>query len=175
MTADWITPKALTPLQLARAWRRGRIVPLAAPSALEQAALAAAIGPAGLAPLERQWGPGVVLGSGGSHGGHPGGDCAGRRWCLLPLADPAGLGRRHGPMAEALGLDPAVCLHLNPLPLRHVSGLLPWLRARQWGARHRRWQPAWLRQPTLLPEVAPLSAQRPVLLSLVHLTVAAGA
>lgn len=163
MTPEPITTAAPQPLQLARAWRRGRIVPLAAPVAQEQAALAAAIGPGGVEALERRWGPGVVLGSGGSRGG--GG--AGRRWCLLPLDRLQASAAATGQWLEGLGIDPAACLHLNPLPLHHVSGLLPWLRARQWGAAHRRLELAWMRQPALLAQVAPLPQHRPVLLSLV--------
>jgi o-succinylbenzoate---CoA ligase len=153
----------LGPVQLARAWRQGRIVPLAAPVTQEQAALAAAIGPAGTGALERCWGPGVVLGSGGSRAG--GG--AGRRWCLLPLDRLQASAAATGLWLEGLGIDPAACLHLNPLPLHHVSGLLPWLRACQWGGEHRRLEPAWMRRPALLAQAAPLPRHRPVLLSLV--------
>jgi O-succinylbenzoic acid--CoA ligase len=153
----------LNTAHLARAWRQGCIVGLAAPEPQEQAALAAALGPGGTADLERQWGPGVVLGSGGSRGG--GG--AGRRWCLLPLGHLQVSAASTGRWLEGLGLDPAACLHLNPLPLHHVSGLLPWLRARQWGARHRRLEPVWMRQPALLVQAVPLPRGRPVLLSLV--------
>jgi o-succinylbenzoate---CoA ligase len=151
------------PVQLALAWREGRIVPLAAAVEREQLALAAAVGPGGLGPLERRWGPGVVLGSGGSRGG----GASGRRWCLLPLERLQASAAATGQWLEGLGIDPAACLHLNPLPLHHVSGLLPWLRARQWGAAHRRLAPAWMRQPALLAEAAPLPRHRPVLLSLV--------
>jgi O-succinylbenzoic acid--CoA ligase len=150
-------------VQLARAWRQGRIVGLAAPAPREQEALAAALGPGGTDALERRWGPGVVLGSGGSRGG--GG--SGRRWCLLPLTHLQASAAATARWLEELGIDPAACLHLNPLPLHHVSGLLPWLRARQWGARHRRLEPAWMRRPALLAEAAPLPAGVPVLLSLV--------
>ncbi|MEO1003155.1 MAG: AMP-binding protein [Cyanobacteria bacterium J06638_7] len=163
MTAEAIPTAALRPVQLARAWRQGRIVPLAAPVPQEQAALAAAIGPAGLEPLERRWGPGVVLGSGGSRGG----EGAGRRWCLLPLAQLQASAAATGRWLEGLGLDPAACLLLNPLPLHHVSGLLPWLRARSWGARQRRLEPAWMRQPQLLEPALALPRNQPVLLSLV--------
>jgi o-succinylbenzoate---CoA ligase len=66
--------------QLRQAWAAGRIVPLAA--AEHRAELAAALGPADpaavLEPLQRQWGPGVLVGSGGSSGR--------RRWCLQPLS-----------------------------------------------------------------------------------------
>ncbi|MCP9926709.1 AMP-binding protein [Cyanobium sp. CH-040] len=158
-----MNPELLHTAQLAQAWRRGRIVGLAGPEPREQAALAAALGPGGTAALERQWGPGVVLGSGGSRGG--GG--AGRRWCLLPLGHLRASAASTGRWLEGLGLDPAACVHLNPLPTHHVSGLLPWLRARQWGARHRRLDPAWMRQPAMLAQAAPLPAGRPVLLSLV--------
>lgn len=68
----------MTPEQLQKLWDAGRLAALAGPAASDQQALAAAIGPDGLAPLEECWGPGVVLGSGGSTGG--------RRWCLQPLA-----------------------------------------------------------------------------------------
>jgi len=149
----------MTPEQLQQAWAAGQIVALAGPAQRDQEALAAAIGPQGLDPLQQQWGPGVVLGSGGSSGG--------RRWCLQPLAHLQASAAATGSWLEQLGLDPAACLHLNPLPLHHVSGLLPWLRAQQWGAGHRRLEPAWMRDPVLLAAAAPLDPARPALLSLV--------
>ncbi|MFO8238585.1 MAG: hypothetical protein R6U00_10150, partial [Prochlorococcaceae cyanobacterium] len=103
MTSQPPISGVLGPVQLARAWRRGRIVPLAAPVTQEQAALAAAIGPAGTGALERCWGPGVVLGSGGSRAG--GG--AGRRWCLLPLDRLQASAAATGLWLEGLGIDPA--------------------------------------------------------------------
>jgi O-succinylbenzoic acid--CoA ligase len=62
----------MTPEQLHQLWAAGQIVALAGPARSDQEALAAALGAGGLDPLQRQWGPGVVLGSGGSSGG--------RRW-----------------------------------------------------------------------------------------------
>ncbi len=144
---------------LERAWRHGRIVALAAPAERERRALAEATGPAGLAALERAWGPGVVVASGGSAGR--------RRWCLQPLAHLEASARATGGWLEGLGIDPGNCLHLNPLPLHHVSGLLPLVRCRLWGARHRRLDPAWLRDPGLLAGAVPLPAGRAGLLSLV--------
>lgn len=144
---------------LQRAWAAGRIVSLAGPAPGDQQALAAAIGAGGLEPLQRAWGPGVVLGSGGSSGG--------RRWCLQPLSHLEASADATGRWLEGLGIDPAACLHLNPLPWHHVSGLLPWLRARRWGAAHRRLEPAWLRDPAQLVAALPLERQGPVLLSLV--------
>ena len=149
----------MTPEQLQKLWDAGRLAALAGPAASDQQALAAAIGPDGLGPLQERWGPGVVLGSGGSTGG--------RRWCLQPLAHLQASASATGPWLEGLGLDPASCLQLNPLPLHHVSGLLPWVRAQQWGAVHQRLDPAWMRDPARLAAAAPLDPGRPALLSLV--------
>ncbi len=149
------------PLQLQQAWAAGRIIPLAVREQQEE--LAAALGPAGpravLDHLQRQWGPGVLVGSGGSSGR--------RRWCLQPLSHLEASAAATGHWLTGLGLDPAACLHLNPLPLHHVSGLLPLVRARQWGCAHQPIAPARLRDPQALPAALPLPSGRPALLSLV--------
>ncbi|SBO44906.1 AMP-binding protein [Cyanobium sp. NIES-981] len=156
-----MTPDPLAELEAA--WADGRLAGLAAPQ--EQAALDAALGPGGLERLGEHWGPGVVVGSGGSSGG--------RRWCLQPLAHLQASAAATAHWLRAVGVDPAACLHLNPLPLHHVSGLLPWLRARQWGGAHRVIPPAWMRQPRELAARLPLTgppgsaAPPPALLSLV--------
>ena len=143
----------MNPGQLEQAWAAGRLVPLAGPAeSPPQVPMA----------LEQRYGPGVIVGSGGSLGG--------RRWCLQPLAHLQASATATGAWLGALGLDPAACLHLNPLPLHHVSGLMPWVRCRQWGARHHALDPALMRAPlalaTALPPAA-LAAQDTVLLSLV--------
>ncbi|MEB3307552.1 MAG: AMP-binding protein [Cyanobacteriota bacterium] len=147
--------------QLEQAWAEGRIVPLAVPEL--QAELAAAIGPAGAAaalePLQRQWGPGVLVGSGGSSG-H-------RRWCLQPLAHLRASAVATATWLRAQGLDPAACLHLNPLPLHHVSGLMPLVRARLWGCGHGLIAPETMRDPAALAAAVPLPPDRPALISLV--------
>lgn len=139
----------MTPEQLEQAWAAGRIVPLGeAPDV-----------PHGLADAH---GPGVVVGSGGSLGG--------RRWCLQPLAHLQASASATGAWLQQQGLDPAGCLHLNPLPLDHVSGLLPLVRCRQWGARYRRLAPELMRDGAAVAAAEPpaaLAAQGPVLLSLV--------
>jgi O-succinylbenzoic acid--CoA ligase len=143
---------------LEEAWRMGALVGLA--GAGEEGRLAAAFG-ADPATLARRLalGPGVVVGSGGSSGA--------RRWCVQPLAHLQAAAAATGAWLEAQGLDPSGCHHLNALPLHHVSGLLPLVRCRQWGASLG-WLPAaLLRQPESLAEVAPLPRDRPVLLSLV--------
>jgi len=100
-----------------------------------------------------------VLGSGGSSGS--------RRWCLQPLRHLLASADACGGWLRAQGIDPGRCLHLAALPLQHVSGLMPLLRAERWGAQLVWLPPALLRQPALLPQACPLPRQRPVLLSLV--------
>jgi o-succinylbenzoate---CoA ligase len=146
---------------LEQAWAAGRIVPL---TPREQGAeLAAALGLAGagavLELLQRQWGAGVLVGSGGSSGR--------RRWCLQPLSHLQASAAATGSWLAAQGLEPAACLHLNPLPLHHVSGLLPLVRARQWGCGHRTIAPALLRDPAALAAAVALPADRSALISLV--------
>jgi O-succinylbenzoic acid--CoA ligase len=152
----------MTPDQIQRAWSEGRILPLAGPAPLDQQALQQAIGSGGLDWLATRWGPGVVLGSGGSSGA----DGGGRRWCLQPLTHLEASAAATGQWLQQCGLDSGACVHLNALPLHHVSGLLPLVRCRQWGALHLRLKPAWLRQPARLAAL-PLPAERPLLLALV--------
>ena len=152
----------MTPEQIQRAWREGRILPLAGPAAHDQQSLQRAIGPADLGKLASGWGPGVVLGSGGSSGAAG----QGRRWCLQPLAHLEASAAASGEWLQRCGLDPAACVHLNALPLHHVSGLLPLVRCRQWGALHLRLHPTLMRQPARLLEL-PLPDSRPRLLGLV--------
>ncbi|MCH9714797.1 MAG: AMP-binding protein [Cyanobacteria bacterium] len=149
--------------QLLQAWSQGQIVPLPGPAPRDRQALAAAIGSAGLDDLERRWGPGVVLGSGGSSASRSGG----RRWCLQPLAHLEASAAATGGWLEACGLEPARCLHLNALPLHHVSGLLPLVRSRLWRTTQLALDPAWLRDPAQLLAAVELPVDRPVLLSLV--------
>jgi O-succinylbenzoic acid--CoA ligase len=148
------------PEQLQQAWQSGRIVPLAAPA--QQVALAEALGPAGpaaaLEPLQH-WGPGVLVGSGGSSGR--------RRWCLQPLSHLQASAAATGSWLAAQGIEPGDCVHLNPLPLHHVSGLLPLVRSWQWGCAVEPLAPDLLRHPEALAPALALPADRPVLLSLV--------
>jgi O-succinylbenzoic acid--CoA ligase len=108
-----------------------------------------------LTPLE----PALVLGTGGSSGA--------RRWCVQPLdrlqASVAGCGQ----WLRGIGVDPARCELFNPLPLHHISGLMPLLRSAGWGAAHRALSPALMREPPrLAAEIRP-GADRVALLSLV--------
>lgn len=155
--------------ELEALWGRGALVGLATPQ--ERAQLTAAVLDAAAAgrelrrptpPHDRRespWGPALVLGSGGSSGG--------RRWCLQPLNHLQASAQACGDWLRQLGIDPRHCLHLDALPLHHVSGLMPLIRARQWRAELR-WLPAeLLREPALLAQACPLPSDRSVLLSLV--------
>lgn len=149
---------AITQEALEAGWAAGRILALPGPAPRDRQALAAAIGAGGLGPWARRWGAGVVIGSGGSEGG--------RRWCLQPLAHLERSAAATGRWLLALGFDPATCVQLNPLPLHHVSGLMPLVRARCWGAPHRLLDPQLLRDPEGLGDL-PLTGDQPALLSLV--------
>jgi O-succinylbenzoic acid--CoA ligase len=144
--------------QLEQAWGRQRLVALAGPGLRVDLAEALVGGTGTMADLGR-FGAGVVVGSGGSAGG--------RHWCLQPLAHLQASAEASAAWLVSLGLEPSACLHLDPLPLHHVSGLLPLVRARHWGGEWRGLAPALLRRPDELPQACPLPRDRPVLLSLV--------
>ena len=136
---------------LGRALDDGAVIALPGPG--EEAALAAALA------LQAPPGPAVVVGSGGSAGG--------RRWVQLGVVGLEAAADGVGQWLLEQGLDPATCLWLDPLPLHHVSGLMPWLRARRLGGRLRWLAPPLMRDPAALPAACPLPADQPALLSLV--------
>ena len=107
-------------------------------------------------------GPGVLVRSGGSSGGS--------RCCAQPSLhlDRSAAATAH--WLTGIGLDPAATLLLNPLPHTHVSGLMPWWRARSWGVPHHRLSSELMKQPgELLRHCRDLPewSNRSVLLSLV--------
>lgn len=107
-------------------------------------------------------GPGLVFSTGGSSGG--------RQLCLHPTSNLELSAQACGSWLERLGLEPSSTLVWNPLPFEHVSGLMPWWRARQWGAAHAWLTPAQMKQPDLLLRHSrrhPSWRRRPMLLSLV--------
>lgn len=131
-----------------RAWSEQRTLAIAAPE--EAALLEQALPQQG----DPGWGAAVVLGTGGSSGA--------RRWCLQPLRQLQVAADATGSWLRQLGLDPQRLELFNPLPLQHVSGLLPLVRAQRWGAALRWLEPEWMRDPLRLP--MPVA---PALLSLV--------
>ena len=107
-------------------------------------------------------GPGVVISSGGSSGG--------RRRCLQPLIHLDRSAAATGTWLGSIGIDPSTCLVLNPLPMHHVSGLMPWWRSRCWGSTHVPLTSNLLKQPSqLLAASRTLRGwgERPTVLSLV--------
>ena len=137
--------------ELERCWREGRSVGLVVLQ--ERAQLEAALPE----QLEQRWGAAVVLGSGGSSGG--------RRWCVQPLSHLETAAAATARWLEAIDLQPSRLQLFNPLPLQHVSGLMPLVRARSWGAELRWLDPQLMRDPERLLQQAPPSGA--ALLSLV--------
>jgi len=149
---------AATAQGLEEAWARQRVVALAGPGQHDDLARALGAAPEDAGALA-SFGAAVVVGSGGSAGG--------RHWCLQPLAHLQASAAATAAWLASLGLEPAACLNLDPLPLHHVSGLLPLVRARQWGGELRWLAPTLMRRPRDLAQACPLPRDRPVLLSLV--------
>jgi len=149
-------PQALAE-RIERGWAAGEVLAVAAPEewALLQAALPRQR-PSGVPPA---LGPALVLGTGGSGGG--------RRWCLASLVQLQRAARAAGLWLRDLGLDPAATQLFNPLPLHHISGVMPLVRARCWGAGLRWLAPSLLRDPPRLLAEAPPAAGCAALLSLV--------
>ena len=107
-------------------------------------------------------GPGVCVRSGGSSGGG--------RCCAHPVVNLNRSAAATANWLQGLALKAAGTLVLNPLPVNHVSGLMPWWRAQCWGAEHQRLDPGLMKNPTaLLAFCRSLSSwgAKPVLLSLV--------
>ncbi len=140
-------------ITLQQVWDAGQTVAIAAPEEVDllEAALPA--------QSPSAWGAAVVLGTGGSRGG--------RRWCVQPLAHLQVAVAGTAQWLQALGLQPSQLELFNPLPLHHVSGLMPLLRARAWGAELRWLPPAWMREPEQLMAEASLPAPDRAVLSLV--------
>jgi len=90
-------------------------------------------------------GDGVLVASGGSSGG--------RQVCLQPWSHLDQSAAATGCWLQGIGLDPSETLLLNPLPLHHVSGLMPWWRSRCWGARHSQLSPSLMKSPADLLQV----------------------
>ena len=139
---------------LRNCWKRGAVVVIcaAAEEAEARAALmpqarrcmgrTTALGPGTEAPLQKDLGAGVVLGSGGSHGR--------RRWVLQR---PEGLRHAAGAVTSLAWVRSLKGL-LTPLPLHHISGLMPALRAEALDCPHQWLDPQALKRPEDLPDCA---------------------
>jgi len=160
LTPSAFSDAAAAGMVLEEAWRQHRQVGLGALEDRDDLRRALGLGD-GLSPRGLQMGAAVVVGSGGSSGR--------RRWCVQPLSHLEASAKATGRWLQAQGVDPSSCLHLNALPLHHVSGLMPLVRCRQWGAQLRWLPPSLLRRPAQLAAALPLDDPhtKPVLLSLV--------
>ena len=87
-------------------------------------------------------GSGVVIPSGGSTGG--------QGFCVHPRANLDASAEATARWLQGIGIHPQHSVLLNPLPLHHISGLMPWWRSRVWRAEHLPLEPAWLKQPALM-------------------------
>ena len=87
-------------------------------------------------------GSGFVIPSGGSTGG--------QGFCFQPRANLDASAEATARWLLGIGIRSQHSVLLNPLPLHHISGLMPWWRSRVWGANHLPLEPAWLKQPSLM-------------------------
>ena len=87
-------------------------------------------------------GSGFVIPSGGSTGG--------QGFCIQPRSNLDASAQSTAGWLLGIGIQPQRSVLLNPLPLHHISGLMPWWRSRVWGAQHLPLEPAWLKQPALM-------------------------
>ena len=87
-------------------------------------------------------GSGFVIASGGSTGG--------QGFCVQTRANLDASAEATARWLLGIGIDPQNSVLLNPLPLHHISGLMPWWRSRVWGAQHLPLEPDCLKQPALM-------------------------
>ncbi len=73
-------------------------------------------------------GPGIIMQGGGSTGKY--------NVCLHPCSHFNQSAFATAQWMIEQGIEPRKCCILNPLPIHHVSGFLPWWRSRCWGAKH---------------------------------------
>ena len=108
-------------------------------------------------------GDGVLVASGGSSGG--------RQVCLQPWSHLDQSAAATASWLRGIGLEPSETLLLNPLPLHHVSGLMPWWRSRCWGAWHQMLSKDLMKDPAALLQISRSWSfwrdDRPFLISLV--------
>ena len=90
-------------------------------------------------------GDGVLISSGGSSGG--------RQVCLQPWSHLDQSAAATAAWLQGIGIDPSEVVLLNPLPMHHISGLMPWWRSRCWGACHLQLSPSLMKSPADLLQV----------------------
>ncbi len=89
-------------------------------------------------------GPGIVIkGSGTSGQSHE---------CFLPCNHLDQSAESTADWLRKKGFNPTQSMIVNPLPLHHVSGFMPWWRSRLWSANYLWIDPALIRNPALLED-----------------------
>ena len=73
-------------------------------------------------------GPGIIINSGGSTGGI--------KKCLLKDTNLNQSAISTAEFLKKIEIKPKDCLLINPLPMHHISGFMPWWRSQLWGAKH---------------------------------------
>ncbi len=87
---------------------------------------------------------GIVISSGGSaHEPH---------LCFQPASHLDESANATGQWLMNQNIDPTQSLILNPLPIHHISGLMPWWRSKVWGANHHLLLPSLMRDPIILEQ-----------------------
>ncbi len=107
-------------------------------------------------------GPGLIISSGGSAGGP--------HLCLHPCSNLDQSAIATGRWLKSQNIEPQSCRILNPLPMHHVSGLMPWWRSRNWGAEHKWILPSLMKDPIALEKSCRKFCQgegNPLIISLV--------
>lgn len=106
-------------------------------------------------------GPGIVIASSGSTGD--------RHYCFQPCTNLNQSAFATGEWLKAEGINPNKCKIFNPLPLNHVSGLMPWWRSLHWEVEHEWISPHLMRNPSELASSLRrnYSDSKPLILSLV--------
>ncbi|KGG16763.1 MULTISPECIES: AMP-binding protein [unclassified Prochlorococcus] len=89
---------------------------------------------------------GIIINGGGSSGIN--------KQCLHPCSNLDKSALATAQWLERQGLKPQECQIINPLPLHHVSGLLPWWRSRCWNTNHIWITPKLINNPRLLMETS---------------------
>ena len=87
-------------------------------------------------------GSGIIVSSSGSTGE--------RHHCFHPFINLNQSAFATGEWLKEQEINPAKCHIFNPLPLHHVSGLMPWWRSRYWGVKHQWISPEIMRNPSEL-------------------------
>ena len=112
-------------------------------------------------------GKGIVITSGGSMGRN--------NICFQSIKNLTNSAHATGKWLKNKCLNPKDCIILNPLPLHHVSGFMPWWRHQTWGAKHYWISHSMMHAPIELKkfsESITYSDRRPLITSLVPIQLA---